>query len=98
MTTIKSKRPTYNYMILCAYNAVVEHSGTSSGDAKKFGITRYYIKQYLSANYNISPTSPQLKTAIRRLLKAPEGKARLIPNTHRGGHYRPSDELKAVKK
>lgn len=93
-------RPSYNFMILQAYEAVTEYDKKhgEKSDATKFGITRPYIKKYLQANYKISPDSAHLRLAMRRLLSAPEGKPRLIPNKHRPGHFRPSKELKAVTK
>jgi len=81
----KASHPTYQIMIAKA----VESRG-------KEGASRIYIKKYLICNYNISENSIYIRKTIFKLLKAPEGKPRLIADRKRRGTFRNSPELKAT--
>jgi len=54
------------------------------------GSTRYYIKKYLEANYNISPTSYLTNIAIKKLLT----EEKLIRDENNSEHFHVSDELR----
>src|SRR6185503_20320580 len=65
----------YNKMVLAAYKSSLKET---SKDYKTFGVTRDYIKKYVSAYFKIKKDSPELSQAIKDLISNPKGEPRLI--------------------